>query len=134
MPFTTSKANDVLQSAIPKTCYIGLHVGVSAPSASGSGFSEPSSSTGYTRVAFGAQNTSKDAQIANDAIIFFNETLAGYGTITHFGLFSSMNDLTPFFIGEVIPNVTINDDGYVPIFRRYNLIIGLDKAVLDTNY
>lgn len=134
MPFTTSKAHGILQSAIPSTCYIGLHVGASAPSESGSGFIEPSSSTGYARVQYGKQNTSKDAQIANDAIIFFNETLAGYGTVTHFGLFENASDPTPFFIGEVIPNVTIDSAEYVPIFRRYNLIIGLDKAVLDTNY
>ena len=101
------------------------------PTAAGGNFSEPSASTGYARASIGALNTSISAQVANDAIIFFNETLGSYGTITHFGLFSAKSGGTPFFVGELTNPLTI-DTGYVPIFRAENLIIGLDKAALST--
>lgn len=131
MGFTTSKSSEILTS-IFKGCYIGLHVGSSAPSASGSGFVEPASGTGYARASIGNLNTSKSAQIANDAIIFFNESIgAGYGTATHFGMFSSASGGTPFFIGELTDAMAIGA-GYVPIFRAEQLIIGLDKGVLET--
>lgn len=133
MPFTTSQATNILKSVIPSTTYIGLST--TTPTAAGGNFSEPDpATTGYARAKFGDQDTSKSAQIANAAIIFFNETLAAYGEVTHFGLFSSASADTPFFIGELNPSVTIDDKEYVPIFRKHQLIIGLDKDVLDTNY
>lgn len=136
MGFTTSKASDIL-SSIFKGCYIGLHVGSSAPTDAGQGFSEPSSSTGYERSQIGELNTSIQAQIANDKIIFFNESIgSGYGTVTHFGCFSDEKGGTPFFIGELtnesgVPTPMNVGPGYVPIFRAENLIIGLDKNGLD---
>lgn len=131
MGFTTSKASDIL-SSIFKNCYIGLHVGESAPSASGSGFEEPAGGTGYARASIGTLNTSISAQIANDNIIFFNESLgSGFGNATHFGCFSSASGGTPFFIGELTDAMEIGA-GYVPIFRAENLIIGLDKGALES--
>lgn len=131
MGFTTSKASDILSSIFGR-CYIGLHVGSSAPSADGIGFDEPDPSTGYARASIGTLNTSISAQIANDNIIFFNESLgSGYGTATHFGCFSSASGGTPFFIGELTDAMEIGA-GYVPIFRAENLIIGLDKGALES--
>lgn len=137
MGFTTTKASDIL-SSIFKNCYIGLHVGSSAPTAAGQGFSEPASTTGYERSKIGELNTTIDAQIANDKIIFFNESIGGgYGTVTHFGCFSDETGGTPFFIGELtndigVPTPMKVDAGYVPIFRAENLIIGLDKNGLES--
>ena len=128
MGFTTSAATSTLNSQI-KNCYVGLST--TTPTAAGGNFSEPSPSTGYVRASIGDLNTSISAQVANDAIIFFNETLGSYGTITHFGLFSSKSGGTPFFVGQLTNPLTI-DTGYVPIFRAENLIIGLDKAALST--
>lgn len=128
MGFTTSAATSILQNQI-KNCYVGLST--TTPTAAGGNFSEPSASTGYERASIGNLNTSISAQVANDAIIFFNETLGSYGTITYFGLFSSKTGGTPFFVGELTDPLTI-DTGYVPIFRAENLIIGLDKAALST--
>lgn len=131
MGFTTSKASDIL-SNIFTGCYIGLHVGASAPNSDGSGFSEPSAATGYERASIGTLNKSIAAQVANDNIIFFNESLgSGYGTATHFGVFSAKTGSTPFFIGELTYSMEIGA-GYVPIFRAENLIIGLDKGALES--
>ena len=128
MGFTTSAATSILQNQI-KNCYVGLST--TTPTAAGGNFSEPSSSTGYERASIGDLNTTISAQVANDAIIFFNETLGSYGTITYFGLFTAKTGGTPFFVGELTDPLTI-DTGYVPIFRAENLIIGLDKAALST--
>lgn len=130
MPFTTSQATNILKTAIPSTCYIGLST--TTPTEAGGNFTEPGSATGYARAQFGNQDTSKSAQIANAAIIFFNESLgSGYGTVTHFGLFSSASGGTPFFIGALSPAMSIGS-GYVPIFRKQQLVIGLDKAALES--
>lgn len=130
MPFTTSKANSILTTSITSTTYIGLST--TTPTAAGGNFTEPGSTTGYERAQFGTQDTSKTAQIANGAIIFFNESLGdGYGTVTHFGLFSSKTGGTPFFIGELTASMAIGA-GYVPIFRKQQLVIGLDKDALET--
>lgn len=131
MGFTTSKASDIL-SSIFKNTYIGLHVGTTPPNADGSGFVEPHPSWGYERAFIGTLNTSIAAQIANDNIIFFNESIGqGYGTATHFGVFSTKTGGTPFFIGELAYDMEIGA-GYVPIFRAENLIIGLDKESLES--
>lgn len=137
MGFTTSKASDIL-SSIFKNTYIGLHVGTTPPNADGSGFIQPPESTGYERASIGNLNTSIAAQIANDNIIFFNESIGqGYGTATHFGVFSAKTGGTPFFIGELTDADTglatsmPIGAGYVPIFRAENLIIALDKAAVE---
>lgn len=130
MPFTTSQATSILQSVIKSTTYIGLST--TTPTAAGGNFTEPSSSSGYERSKFGEQDASKSAQIANGGIIFFNESLGdGYGTVTHFGLFSSASGGTPFFVGELTPAMSIGS-GYVPIFRKQQLVIGLDKTALES--
>ena len=132
MAFTRAKASSILQDAIKSTTYIGLHNGATAPTETGNGFSEPGSATGYARAQFGTVDTTKQAQVANSAIIFFNETLGdGYGTVTHFGLFNSKSDTVPFFVGELTATMTVGA-GFVPIFRARHLVIGLDKGALES--
>lgn len=126
MGFTTSTANDILKTRL-SGCFVGLST--TEPTASGGNFSEPVGG-GYERASIGTLNVSIDAQVANDAIIFFNETLGSWGTVTHFGLFSKKEGGTPFFTGELTQPVTINAE-YIPIFRAENLIVGLDKAALE---
>lgn len=128
MGFTTSAALGVLRQQ-----FTGVLVGLSttAPTAAGGNFTEPAAVTGYARAAIGELNTEKSAQIANDAIIFFNESLADWGTVTHFGLFHSADAATPFFIGALTEPVSIGT-GYVPIFRAEELVVGLDKEALES--
>lgn len=133
MGFITSKATTILQAHIKNTHYVGLST--TQPTEAGGNVSEPSAAAGYTRMPIGALNTTKSAQIANDDIIFFNETLASWGTITHFCLYESETAATPYFWGELTTPVEITVEGdttYVPIFRAEALVIGLDKAVLET--
>lgn len=130
MAFTRAKASSILQNEIKSTVYVGLST--TTPTETGGNFTEPSSATGYARPLFGTVDSSKQAQVANGAIIFFNETLgSGYGTVTHFGLFSSATGGTPFFTGELTSPLTIGA-GYVPIFRARQLVIGLDKGALES--
>lgn len=128
MGFTTSAALGIL-----KQQFSGVFVGLSttAPTHNGGNFTEPGASTGYERAPIGDLNTAKSAQVANDAIIFFNESLADWGTVTHFGLFTAKGAATPFFTGELTEPVTVGT-GYVPIFRAQELVVGLDKEVLES--
>lgn len=136
MGFVTTKAKNILQTHILETHYIGLST--TTPTVDGSNISEPGSSTGYERVRIGELDfATKPGQVANKNIIFFNETLASWGTITHFALYESESASSPYFWGELTEDVTINvsgDNTYVPIFRAHALIIGLDRIELDTNY
>ena len=130
MGFTASAATDILSSHISANTYVGLSTTV--PTDSGGNFTEPSSSSGYERSKFGEVDTSIPAQIANKKIIFFNESLGlGYGEVSYFGLFNSATGSTPFFVGHLETRLTIGA-GYVPIFRAHQLIIGLDKAELES--
>jgi hypothetical protein len=130
MAFTRAKASSILASNINSGVYIGLST--TTPTVTGGNFSEPSFAAGYERSQFGTVDSSKQAQVANGAIIFFNETLGeGWGTITHFGLFSNKSDTTPFFVGELTSPLTIGA-GYVPIFRAHQLVIGLDRGALES--
>ena len=142
MGFTSKKASDVLAYYIKNSHYIGLFTAKPTESTNGTvTFSEvPTSGTGYARAAIGTVNTSVSAQIANSAIIYFPETLADWGTITHFGLFESSGASQPYFWGELSNPVPVtgvdyaNGITYVPIFRAHAMIIGLDKDELDTKY
>lgn len=129
MPFTTSKATALLAANFTENTYIGLSTTV--PDDDGNNFNEPDSSSGYARAKMGALNKEIDAQIANDAIIFFNESVGnGYGTVYYFGAFTSATGGKPFFIGMLTNTLSIGS-GYVPIFRKNQLVIGLDKDVLE---
>lgn len=136
MGFTRDKATNVLTTTISKTHYVGLST--TAPTDTGAQFSEPGAATGYARAQIGDLSTAKEAQVANDSIIFFPETLANWGQITHFGLFSSASGDKPYFTGALTTPVNITgvtaDNTYIPIFRAHALIIGLDKTTLETDY
>jgi hypothetical protein len=139
--FVESYASDILRSKISPMHYIGLGMASSAPNSTGGNFVEPSASNGYKRSKLGTLNTDKAAQIANEDIIFFNESInAGYGTVGYFGLFLGEDPSeypTPYFVGKLTDadgEVTTKTIGaeYVPIFRAKELIIGLDKKELET--
>lgn len=129
MGFTTSKASSILSSAIKSTHYVGLSL--TAPDELGGNFNEPDYNDGYERSKFGDMNTAIPAQVANSKIIFFSESINnGYGTVTHFGLFESEKGGTPYFTGALTSPISIAS-GYIPIFRKNQLVIGLDKSSLD---
>lgn len=136
--FIRSYATSILADKIDSDHYIGLGLASSAPQPDGTGFSEPSADNGYKRSKIGTLDASKEAQLANKEIIFFNESInAGYGTVGYFGLFTSASVSTPYFVGRLTDSggaettLTIGAE-YVPIFRDHELVIGLDKEELES--
>lgn len=135
MGFVTTTANNILREQFVaagnanKTLYIGLST-TTPDFNTGENFTEPSADDGYVRKSFIMSLTS-DKQVQNPNIIFFNLSRNnGYGTVTHFGIFSTVAAETPYFVGALTSPVTIPAD-YVPIFDFGALKIGLDKDVLE---
>ena len=140
-----SKANELLEQLFHTTgttktyYYIGLST--TAPNPDGSNFTEPQIPSGavdddrnpitvneYQRVSLqNAMGAASNAIIKNSAIIFFNEAEHyGWGTITHFGIFTAKTGGTPIFYGELSSSVQIPQN-YIPIFRAGKLQVGLDQ-------
>lgn len=133
MPFSATKAQSILSSNVGK--YVGL---LYSEPADGGAVNEPaiSTTTGYARGIVQGWDTSKSRQIANNSIIFMFECLQDLctnGNFTHFACFSSATGGTPDYYGELVGEVNVRM-GYVPLIRKHEMIIGLDRTVLDTNY
>lgn len=100
MSFTDKWENEVLNYLFggvamtpPPTLYLALHVGASAPTDAGVGFTEPAGTTGYARVpvtrdvaTFPATTT---GTVTNSVPFAFPSPTANWGTATHFGLFDA---------------------------------------------
>lgn len=139
MPFNTTIVNDVLKSNVGD--YVGLLTGTETepgtlnytePTIDTSQFSEQG---GYQRAHVTKWNTNIDRQIANNYVILMFEArsqLVGT-TFTHFGLFPSASGGTLKFYGELTEPLTISAEGYVPLIRACELIIGMDTTI-KTNY
>lgn len=125
--FTYSAATDILKSKITSGTYVCLST--TTPTKTGSNFTEPAASSGYSRKTFGTVDSGKTAQIANSDIIFLFEALEDVGSITHVGLASSATG-TPFLIAALESPLTVSA-GYVPLIRAHKLVVGLDKETLD---
>lgn len=138
-----SKANELLELLVRSntTNYYWIGLSSTAPTATGSNFTEPSIPSGavddegqpitvneYQRVNLKEyMGAASNAIIKNNSIIFFNEAEHyGWGTLTHFGIFTSKTGGTPIFWGELSSAVTVPKN-YIPIFRAEKLQIGLDQ-------
>jgi len=136
---TNATANSILnaffgrtnQISLASTCYIGLST--TTPTATGDNFTEPLETSGYSKVLIGNYNQSNtmlmDAasggSISNtNSIIFFPEATASWGTITHFGIFTSKSSSTPIMWGALSSSITV-PSGYIPIFRAGALTVSL---------
>ena len=128
MPFTTGTAQSILTSQLGK--YFALLY--SEPADSGAGLDEPtiSETNGYARGVIAGWNTSKSKQVANNGIIFLFESRYDYGSFTHFALCTAASGGTVTYYGELLGSVNGNS-GYVPLIRKNELIIGLDKDELE---
>lgn len=74
--------------AIPTSYYLGLST--TAPSKSGTGANEPSSSgTGYARVQLTSLSEPSEGVISSEDIITFAEATADWGTITHYVIYDA---------------------------------------------
>lgn len=134
-----SKANELLDQIVKSSYYVGLST--TTPTPTGGNFTEPSIPSGavddegvaittneYSRVSLsGVVGSASNAITKNTAIIFFNEAEHySWGTITHFGIFTSKTGGTPIFWGELTEPVEVPKN-YIPIFRAGKLQIGLDQ-------
>lgn len=130
MGYTKDKASSILASDFNASTYIGLST--TTPTDTGGNFTEPSALTGYERKKLEEMDTSIKGQIANAVQLAFNESIgAGYGTITYFGAFKSATGGTPFFTGALTTPQTVGA-GYIPIFRKHQFVVGLDKGALES--
>lgn len=75
--------------AIPNEMWIGLST--TAPNINGTNVTEPTGSTGYTRMKLDMLSEPSVGVVTNTANIDFNESTASWGTITHFVIFDSQN-------------------------------------------
>lgn len=124
-----SKANTILDSLFRGS---GIYIGLSTtePNENGGNFTEPSTANGYKRSKLDVMTSASDGQTQNSDIIFFALSReAGWGTITHFGVFTTQTGGTPYYTGELTTAVQI-PAGYIPIFDIGALKIGLDKEVV----
>lgn len=119
------------QITLASTCYIGLST--TTPTAAGENFTEPAEASGYSKVLIGNYNQSSTllmeaaslGSISNtNSIIFFPEATATWGTITHFGIFTTKNSTTPIMWGALSTSITV-PSGYIPIFRAGALTVSL---------
>ena len=111
-------------ATLASTCMIGVGV------MEGDVFTEPDATTGYNRTLLGNYQSADSKCMGEPVqgnkkkkkIIYLPEAVADWGTVTHFGLFSSASASEPFFTGELKNPIEITT-GYVPIFRVGTLSI-----------
>lgn len=74
---------------IPTEYWIGLST--TAPNINGTNVTEPTSSTGYTRMKLDMLSAPSAGVVTNTSNIEFNESTASWGTITHFVIYDAQN-------------------------------------------
>ncbi len=74
--------------ALPMNYYIGLST--SAPNINGTGVTEPASSAGYARIKLSSLGEPSNGIISNSESISFDESLASWGTVTHFVIYDAL--------------------------------------------
>jgi len=74
---------------IPTEYWIGLST--TAPNINGTNVTEPTSSTGYTRMKLDMLSAPSAGVVTNTSSIEFNESTASWGTITHFVIYDAQN-------------------------------------------
>ena len=119
------------KTTLLSSVYIGLSS--TAPNVDGTGFSEPATGAGYARVligtltggGFNVMGDPVENETANEQIIFFPEATGNWGTMTHFGLFTS-NDLNtkPIISGALTSSVSVPTN-YVALFRVGNFQLSI---------
>lgn len=116
-----ARGNEISEIPTSGTCYLGVSTTTPVMNADGTigNFTEPAAATGYARVRLGINNnapTYKMSAAANGEIkngseeIHFNQAVAdgaGFGTVTHFGLFVSASGGRPVVAGALTEPVTV---------------------------
>ncbi len=109
--------------ALPTKFYLGLST--SAPTLTGGGITEPSSTTGYKRVAVTSSlSVPTDGVISNKSEISFPRSSASWGTITHFVLFDAETGGN-FLLSESLTKSRLIEDSTIVILETGKLKITL---------
>lgn len=74
--------------ALPSEYYIGLSS--TAPNISGGNVTEPLSNSGYKRVKLENLSEPADGVITNEQAISFDESIANWGTMSHFVIYDAL--------------------------------------------
>lgn len=119
-------------SAPQNQAWVGLST--TTPNADGTGFTEPSAAE-YRRVCIGlasggsgwsnkmtVTSTSGVGTGTSNDILYFPEALSSWGTVTHFGIFTSQTGGSAVIFGALTAPVTIQAN-YVPMFRAGALVL-----------
>lgn len=117
-------ANTVLESVFNSTVYIALST--TAPTNTGTNVSEPGSGIGYARAAAnpGVWGTPSGRTKTNVLPILFPESTSGWGTVTHFAIYSAATAGTFLAWGALTAPRTINT-GVSPTFAQGALTVTL---------
>ena len=79
--------NTKISPALPSEYYIGLST--TAPSADGTGVTEPPTEAGYARVKLTSLGEPTGGVVTNSQSVNFNESTAAWGTVTHFVIYDT---------------------------------------------
>lgn len=100
--------------AIPTTYYLGLSK--TAPTISGTGVSEPSTSgTGYRRVSLASLSAPTNGTITNSAPVSFNESTSNWGTMTHYVVYDAVTGGNLLFYGTLSIPRTVEQDTVITV-------------------
>lgn len=100
--------------AIPTTYYLGLSK--TAPTISGMGVSEPSTSdTGYGRVSLASLSAPTNGTITNSAPVSFNESTSNLGTMTHYVVYDAVTGGNLLFYGTLSISRTVEQDTVITV-------------------
>ena len=75
------------EPSLPAVYYLGLST--TAPTANGTGVTEPAKSLGYSRVALDSLGAPNNGIVQNDAIITFPESTGSWGVVTHYVIYDA---------------------------------------------
>lgn len=108
--------------ALPRTYYLGLST--TMPNVDGSNVTEPSSGTGYARVALTCMTAPTNGVITNSQIITFAESTADWGVVRAFILFGSQSGSDPLVYNSLTTPKTVEMDTIV-VIKPGNLTLKL---------
>lgn len=118
-----------------------LALSTTAPNKDGTNVTEPSSTLGYQRSALGGYsitnymgNPTYDAStgkytITNTKEIHFNVATSGWGTITHFAIYTSATGGTMYYSGQLTTPMNVTE-GEVVVIKPGKITITLSAAEL----
>lgn len=122
-----NRAMDELFDTTTHTYYLGLST--TDPSVA---ITEPSTGdTGYARVAIAGFSAASEGSVSNSSPILFPQTLAAWGTITHYVVFDAATDGNPLFSEALEAERPMTGADMQLVFGAGELVLTLSDAVAN---